>query len=117
MTKIIVTNLILACLFLPAIVVAQASSREFKIRQQYLNFPIAMQQPRQQVYFCLGKDTLMTAVMRLADGEADYWVFKDVSAYRGQTLKLIFSEPVAGLDRIYPSDTFIHLAGGRRANF
>ncbi len=80
--------------------------KEFKIDKQYLNFPIDMQQDRQRVEFVLKKDTLTYSVIRIAENEPDYWVFKDVSTYNGQKLKLIFSEDVKGLDKIYLSDTY-----------
>jgi fructan beta-fructosidase len=80
--------------------------KEYKIKKQYLNFPIDMQQDRQMVHFVLKKDTLCYNVIRIADAEPDYWVFKDVSAYKGKKLKLIFSEEVSGLDKIYQSDEF-----------
>jgi len=80
--------------------------KEYKIEKQYLNFPIEMKQDRQMVWFMLNKDTLTYNVIRIADGEPDYWVFKDVSAYKGKTLKMVFSAEVSGLDRIFQADTF-----------
>ena len=80
--------------------------KEYKIDKQYLNFPVEMQQNRQMVKFVIKKDTLTYSVIRVADQEPDYWVFKDVSAYKGKTLKLIFSEKVAGLDKIYQDNSF-----------
>lgn len=85
---------------------SQEISREYKIDKQYLNFPIDMQNDRQMVQFVLEEDTLTYNVIRIADTEPDYWVFKDVSAYKGQTLKLIFSKNSYGLDKIYQSDTY-----------
>ena len=80
--------------------------KEFKIEKQYLNFPIEMKQDRQLVHFLLKKDTLTYNVVRVADATPDYWVFKDVSAYKGEILKMIFSKEVSGLDKIYQSDEF-----------
>jgi len=87
-------------------VICQETSREFKISNQYLNFPIANKQNRQMVHFMIGKDTLTYSVMRIADQEPDYWVFKDVSAYKGKTLKMTFGASVKGLEKIYQSDRF-----------
>jgi len=81
-------------------------TKEFNINKQYLNFPIDMQKERQMFYYVLGSDTLTYNVIRIADNEPDYWVFKDVSAYKGKTLKLIFSKNSYGLDKIYQSDEF-----------
>jgi len=85
---------------------AQGIVREYKIEKQYLNFPIYMQQERQMVQFVQQRDTLTYAVIRVADKAPDYWVFKDVSAYHGKKLKLVFTRPVAGIDMIYQSDRF-----------
>jgi len=81
--------------------------KKYKITKQYLNFPIDMQQDRQMVQFVLGQDTLTYNVIRIANTEPDYWVFKDVSAYKGETLKLIFSRNAYGLEKIFQSDEFV----------
>ena len=65
-----------------------------------------MKQERQKVHFLIGKDTLTYSVIRIADKEPEYWVFKDVSAYKGKKLILTFTDKVAGLDKIYQSDRF-----------
>jgi fructan beta-fructosidase len=80
--------------------------KEFLIGKQYLNFPVDMKQERQKVEFVSGKDTLTYSVIRISDEKPDYWVFKDVSAWKGKKLKLIFSRQVNGIDKIYQSDTF-----------
>lgn len=85
---------------------AQAISKVFRIEKRYLNIPIDMQQDRQKVHVMMGKDTITYAVMRIADGEPDYWVFKDVSAWKGKKLTLTFAENVKGIDQIYQSDKF-----------
>jgi len=99
---------IIASLFIAAFInlSGQNIEKEFNIEKQYLNIPVDMQQDRQKVNFLLDRDTLTYAVIRLADGEADYWVFKDVSAYKGKRLTLSFSEDVAGIEKIYQSDKF-----------
>ena len=85
---------------------AQVFIKEFKIDKQYLNIPISKTQPRQMVKFVTAADTLTYSVMRIADKAPDYWVFKDMSAYKGQTLKLVLSKQVVGVDQIYQSDAF-----------
>ncbi|WP_236978761.1 hypothetical protein [Membranihabitans maritimus] len=85
---------------------SQESIREFRLEKQYLNIPVDMQQDRQKVYFILGQDTLTYSDIRIADGEPDYWVFKDVSAWKGKKLTLTFSEKVNGIEKIYQSDKF-----------
>jgi fructan beta-fructosidase len=85
---------------------SQTIKKEFFIEKKYLNFPVDMQQGRQKVHFLMDKDTLTYSVIRIADKDADYWVFKDVSAYKGKKLTLTFAEKVGGLEQIYQSDRF-----------
>ena len=64
-----------------------AGDVSFKITKRYLNFPISHQQERGRMTFeADGKDKL-SVVVRLAPDKADYWVFKDMSAYKGKTVK------------------------------
>lgn len=98
--------IILTLVLVSSITFGQGIVREFKIEKQYLNFPIDMQKERQMFHYVLGNDTLTYNVIRIADNEPDYWVFKDVSAYKGKNLKLIFTKNSYGLDKIYQSDEF-----------
>src|SRR6056297_3588976 len=100
--SVIAAALILACVT----AFAQSFEKEFRIEKQYLNFPVDMQQDRQKVHFLLDEDTLTYSVIRIAEGESDYWVFKDVSAYKGKKLTMTFSDNVAGIEKIYQSDRF-----------
>ena len=85
---------------------AESIVREYSIEKQYLNFPVEMKQDRQRVAFVSNEDTLTCSVIRIASGKPDYWVFKDVSSLNGRKLKLVFSDPVAGIDMICQSDRF-----------
>ena len=85
---------------------SQSVVKDFRVERQYLNLPVDMQQDRQTVRFLADQDTVTYAAIRLADGEPDYWVFKDVSAWKGKTLRLAFSRHVKGVEMIYQSDRF-----------
>jgi len=85
---------------------SQVTVKEYYIEKQYLNFPVDMKQDRQTVNFISEDDTLTYSLIRLGDGNFDYWVFKDVSALKGKRLKLTFSNPVKGIEMIYQSDKF-----------
>ncbi len=100
------SSLILGLTALASVAQGQETVKEYKITGRYLNFPVSRQQERQKVTFINGKDTLTWSVIRITDKEPDYWVFKDVSDYKGSTLKLTFSKPVKGIDKIYQSDAF-----------
>jgi fructan beta-fructosidase len=84
----------------------QTIEREYRVEKKYLNFPVEMKQERQMVTFLAGRDTLTYSVIRIASGKPDYRVFKDVSAWKGKKLKLVFSRDVHGIDSIYQSDRF-----------
>jgi fructan beta-fructosidase len=100
-------RLLTILIFIVCLSYGQETYRTFKIDKTFLNFPIDMEQERQLVHFILENDTLTYNQIRIADGEADYWVFKDVSAYRGKTLKLTFPHNSYGLDKIFLSDKFV----------
>ncbi|MBE0653761.1 MAG: glycoside hydrolase family 32 protein, partial [Bacteroidales bacterium] len=85
---------------------AQNIEKEYRIEDQYMNFPVEMKQEPHMVKFVIDNDTLMWSNIRIAEGEPDYWVFKDVSAFKGKKLKLVFTEEQKGIDRIYLSDRF-----------
>ena len=80
--------------------------RSFRIDRQYLNYPVEMAQDRQMMIFALDGDTLTYSEIRLAGENVDYWVFTDVSAYKGKELSLIFDAQATGIDKIYQSDRF-----------
>jgi sucrose-6-phosphate hydrolase SacC (GH32 family) len=90
---------------MPSQLQAQSGFREFKISKKFLNFPVEMDRNRQRMDFLMGKDTLTYSVVRLGD-QPDYWVFKDVSAYQGKTIKVSFSGEVPGISLIHQADTF-----------
>jgi fructan beta-fructosidase len=103
----VMKNIILSILYiLSQSLSAQSVTRDYIISQKYLNIPIDMKQNRQKVYFLSDRDTLTYAQIRIADGEPNYWVFKDVSSYKGKTIRLSFVKKVSGLDKIYQSDQF-----------
>ena len=78
--------------------------RSFKIEKQYLNYPVEMARDRQMMKFVLKGDTLTYSEIRLAGEKTDYWVYTDVSTYKGKKLSLVFDAPATGIDMIYQSD-------------
>ncbi len=83
---------------------SQKIEKEYLIENKYLNIPIDMKQERQRVQFALGEDTLTYAEIRIADNEIDYWVFADLSQWKGEKLKLVFNKQAKGIECIYQSD-------------
>ena len=80
------------------------ATRTLKINKKYLNIPVQMSQDRAEMQFNLDKTNERKFVIRLSDGQADYWVFADVSAHKGKKLSITYPKKAAGLEKIYQSD-------------
>lgn len=98
----IVCFLFLSCAF--ALSSAEAGERTFKITGRYLNFPVSHKVDRARMTFTVDGCPDLSVVIRLAPDEADYWVFKDVSAFKGKVLKISYEGDEAGLSKVYQSD-------------
>ena len=85
-------------------VVVQSAELSFKVKCKYLNLPISQEAERRRLTFqAKGVDDL-SVVARLAT-EPEYWVFKDLSAYKGKTLTITFDGPEEALAMVYQADT------------
>lgn len=72
---------------------SQSSELTLKVKSRYLNIPVSHQTERHRLTFLSkGVDTLSVEA-RLATGSPDYWVFKDLSAYQGRSLRLVYDGP------------------------
>ena len=86
---------------------AQEAQREFKVKQRYLNIPIDNERDSKNLSFTAkGVDSLDVNVC-IAQGEPQYWIYKDLSAYMGKKLKLTYSGPASDLDKLYMADTIV----------
>src|SRR5262245_36192427 len=65
---------------------AEPASREFDISQQYLHLPVKNGAPKRRMTFTVGKDVVREFDIELAEGTPDFWVFTDVSAFKGKKL-------------------------------
>lgn len=80
-------------------------SLSIKINSRYLNIPVSHRMDRKRLTFTAkGEDTL-TVVVRIAEEEPDYWVFKDVSRYKGKNLSLSFEGSRKALENIVQADS------------
>lgn len=76
-----------------------------KVKNKYLNIPVSHGMERKHLTFTSkGQDTL-SVVVRIAERTPDYWVFKDVSKYKGKTLELRYEGSRRALENIVLSDT------------
>ena len=95
--------LVTAC-FLQAFC-AWGETVSLKVSCRYLNIPVSHKTVRKQLTMTAkGEDTLSVVVM-IAEGTPDYWVFKDVSRYKGKMLKLNYEGSNNVLKNIIQSDS------------
>lgn len=82
---------------------AFAQTKSFKISKRYLNFPISQKQKRQVMKMDFDGKNIIDYQARLS-AEPEYWVFYDVSAYKGKTINLSYNGGEAALNKIYQDD-------------
>ena len=81
-----------------------AAEITFKVKCKYLNFPISHKVERSRLTFqAKGVDDL-SVVARLST-DPEYWVFKDMTAYKGKKLTLTYDGPEEALLKVYQADT------------
>jgi fructan beta-fructosidase len=81
-----------------------AEARTIHISKRYLNVPIADKSKMGVFAIQVGGVERREFPAQLADGTPDYWVFLDVSEFKGQTITLAGPSPEAALGRIYQSN-------------
>ena len=96
-----IVNLIFLGLF--AVSTVFAGEISIKITNRYLNLPVSQQAGRAKMTFSIKDKAERSFVIRLS-ATPEYWVFADVSAYKGQTLKIAYDGDIAGLTKIYQSE-------------
>jgi fructan beta-fructosidase len=78
-----------------------AGDISIKVIGKYLNLPVSRKENRSRMIFETGGKQERSFVIRLAPDAPDYWVFCDVSALIGKTIKIIYDGDPAGLSKIY----------------
>jgi len=81
-----------------------AQELSIKITKKYLNFPISQRENRGNMQFTVNGQQERYFKIRLAKDQPQYWVFSDVSALKGKTIKISYDGDVAGLSKIYQDD-------------
>ena len=79
-------------------------TRTFQIDKKYLNLPVEMEQDRQEMHFLDQNESQNKFVIRLSDKAPDYWVFADMSVYKGKEITVSYPRKVGGMELIYQSD-------------
>ena len=82
-----------------------SESLSIRINNRYLNIPISHRMVRKRLTFMVNGEDTLTVVARIAEDSPDYWVFKDVSRYRGKQLELIYEGSRKALENIVLCDS------------
>ncbi|MPR36286.1 glycoside hydrolase family 32 protein [Salmonirosea aquatica] len=82
---------------------AVATVITIKITKRYLNLPVSQKTERAAMTYQVEGEETQRFVIRLSD-QPEYWVFSDVSAYRGKTLTISYAGEAGGLSKIYQDD-------------
>lgn len=83
---------------------AKAEDIKIRITDRYLNFPVSRNDSREKMKFTVKGDEVYSFDIRIASGEPEYWVFLDVSQYKGKSLSISYPQDRDGLHGIYQSD-------------
>ena len=81
--------------------VASAADLKLKITKKYINFPVSHKVDRRAMTLSVKGQEPCRFVIRLAEGEPDYWVFRDVSGLKGKTVTLSYEGSEAALAKVY----------------
>ncbi len=78
-----------------------AQSKELHVTQQYLNIPIGRQTKLRIFTINENGAVKRTFPLQLADDTVDYWIYLDISEFKGKTITLSGPATQPALDRIY----------------
>lgn len=92
------------CLVL-SMLAATAAETTFKVTKHYLNIPVSHKCERVRFNVEIPGESPMPLDIRLASDHPDYWVFADLSAYKGKKIKVSYPDNLKGIDKIYQADT------------
>jgi len=81
-----------------------AADITIKITKRYLNFPISQKTDRKAMKFEIDGKEERAFKIRLASAEPEYWVFSDMTAYKGKTIRISYDGDATGLSKIYQDD-------------
>ncbi len=99
-----VKAILIGCFMAFSTIHVQAADLPIKITKKYLNFPISQSQKRAVMQFSVGGKKERSFNIRLASGEPEYWVFYDVSSFKGKTITIRYQGDNTGLSKIYQDD-------------
>ena len=74
------------------------------VKSRYLNLPVSQAADRAKMTFAADGRQVKEFVIRLAPEKPDYWVFYDVSKYKGKALTISYTGNPEGLKNIYQDE-------------
>src|SRR5207253_642298 len=85
---------------------ASLAQREIVVASRYLHLPVKNGAAKKRMKFLVDGQAVRDFEIELADAKPDFWVFSDVSAFRGKTLTVeaLLSQDSKALAAIQPSD-------------
>ena len=86
--QIIISSIVI----LAGAVAAAAQDVKMKIKDQYINFPVSQKDDRAVMTISAPGKEDYSFKIRLASGQPDYWVFLDMSGYKGKTVTISYPE-------------------------
>jgi fructan beta-fructosidase len=84
---------------------SQHEGLTIEISGQYLNLPVSLKEDQSKMRIETDGEPQLNFVIRLAPSVPDYWVFYDVSRFKGKKLKISYEGSQEGLIKIYQADS------------
>ena len=82
---------------------AQEADLTLKLTKKYLNLPISQETNREKMTLSIKNEEDLNVVIRLSD-KPSYWVFYDISRFKGKKLRITYSGNKEALKKIYQAD-------------
>jgi len=80
--------------------------RKFDIEKYYLNFPVKNGAASHLIRLIINDKIMREFYVELAPEKPDFWVFLDITAFKGKTACLRIDAYTQGFDGIFQADTF-----------
>ena len=80
--------------------------RDFTIEKQYLNFPVKQGESASLIHVIIDGKIVREFEVSLARDEPDYWIFLDVSEFKGKKVNLQIGEENEAFDRIFQANSY-----------
>ena len=88
-----------------SVISLRAEDITFRITKRYLNLPVSTKVDRAVMTFTVDGCVERKFDIRLAESDPDFWVFCDMSAFKGQTVTVSYDGNRVGMGKIYQNDT------------